>query len=146
MIRHGEKPPADGIRLSAAGTWRANHLPGVFGPQSNFNIGYILAEKPNEGLCSRFLVSIWDPNVPPEDGHDERPYLTVLPLANSLELKTADNSFDIRFKRDKSQKVADAVNNFQGPGNILICWEHKALTDLAAAIGVTNPPEYDGTR
>lgn len=146
MIRHGEKPPADGIGLSAAGTWRADHLPGVFGKQSDFNIGYILAEKPDEGLCSRFLISTWVPNVPSGDGHDERPYLTVLPLADSLGLKPADNGLDVRFKRDKTREVADAVKNFQGDGNILICWEHKALTDLATAIGVTNPPEYDGTR
>jgi hypothetical protein len=70
--------------------------------------------------------------------------LTVLPLADSLGLKVEDNSFDIRFKRDKSEKVAEAVRNFQGPGNILICWEHKALTDLATAIGVKNALEYDG--
>lgn len=70
--------------------------------------------------------------------------MTVLPLAHSLNLETEDNSFDIRFKRGKSEKVAEAVHNFQGPGNILICWEHKALTDLATAIGVVNAPEYDG--
>ena len=70
--------------------------------------------------------------------------MTVLPLADSIGLKPENNSLDIRFKRGKSEKVAEAVHNFQGPGNILICWEHKALTDLAKAIGVQNAPKYDG--
>ena len=54
MIRHGEKPlvPADAIGLSSAGTWRSNQLPDVFGRSSGYNIGYILAEKPNEGISS----------------------------------------------------------------------------------------------
>ena len=50
LIRHGEKPPepeADG--LSAQGLTRANALPGVFGPQSSYNIKYILAEHPKKG-------------------------------------------------------------------------------------------------
>lgn len=51
MIRHGEKPPADGIGLSEAGTWRSKQLPGVFGKDSDYNIGYILAEKPGIGMC-----------------------------------------------------------------------------------------------
>lgn len=146
MIRHGEKPPADGIGLSAAGTWRADHLPGVFGPNTGYNIGYILAEKPNIGMSFHPFVSSCIPDLPLEDGHDERPYKTVLPLANSLGLSTSNNSLDIRFKRDKSSKVAEAVSDFQGPGDILICWEHKALTDLATAIGVVDAPKYDGTR
>lgn len=80
-------------------------------------------------------------NIIRADGKDARPDLTVKPLADSLGLEV-----DTRFKRDKSEEVAEAVNGFQGPGNILICWEHKALTDLATAIGVTDAPEYDGTQ
>jgi hypothetical protein len=49
MIRHGEKPPNDGVGLNEAGTWRARCLPGVFGSGSNYNIKYILAEEPHEG-------------------------------------------------------------------------------------------------
>jgi hypothetical protein len=49
MIRHGEKPPNEGIGLNQAGSWRATCLPGVFGSGSNYNIGYIIAEKPKGG-------------------------------------------------------------------------------------------------
>ena len=52
MIRHGEKPPGDAFGLSDAGTWRSKQLPGVFGPNSGYNIRYILAEKPDGGICS----------------------------------------------------------------------------------------------
>jgi hypothetical protein len=97
-------------------------------------------------VCHLASSALAHPDLPPDDGHDERPWKTVLPLADSIGLKTNNNSFDIRFKRDKSKKVAEAVNAFQGPGDILICWEHKALTDLATAIGVRDAPKYDGTR
>jgi hypothetical protein len=40
-------PEANG--LSIQGITRAKALPGVFGPQSSYNIGYILAEHPKKG-------------------------------------------------------------------------------------------------
>ena len=64
------------------------------------------------------------------DGTDARPFLTVKPLADSLGLEV-----DKRFKNkpEKYPEVAEAVKAFQGPGNILICWEHHALTDVSRA-------------
>ena len=54
LIRHGEKPPkeadgkdADG--LSTQGLERAQYLVQVFGKSSQYNIQYILAEKPKKG-------------------------------------------------------------------------------------------------
>ena len=49
LIRHGEKPEPEGDGLSAQGVTRANALPGVFGPQSSYDIKYILAEHPKKG-------------------------------------------------------------------------------------------------
>ena len=49
LIRHGEKPEPEGNGLSAQGVERAQALPGVFGPGSPYNIGYILAEHPDAG-------------------------------------------------------------------------------------------------
>jgi len=34
------------------------------------------------------------------------------------------------------------VNAYTGTGNILICWEHGELTDIAEALGDGNAPEY----
>lgn len=49
LIRHGEKPEPEADGLSPKGLRRAGALPGVFGPHSSYNIGYILAEHPKKG-------------------------------------------------------------------------------------------------
>ena len=72
-----------------------------------------------------------------QDGKRQRPLDTVTPLAQSLGL-TVDTSCD----RDDQDCVADVVNNYDGSGNILICWEHSALTDIVTALGDENAPSY----
>ena len=49
LIRHGEKPEPEADGLSAKGLTRAQALPEVFGPQSEYNIGKILAQHPKAG-------------------------------------------------------------------------------------------------
>jgi hypothetical protein len=34
------------------------------------------------------------------------------------------------------------VESYDGPGNILICWEHDALTDIVDALGDKDAPTY----
>lgn len=47
LIRHGEKPADDDDpNLSAQGVQRAQCLRNVFGASSQYNIQYIIAEKP----------------------------------------------------------------------------------------------------
>ncbi|KAG0037868.1 hypothetical protein BGZ83_003292 [Gryganskiella cystojenkinii] len=41
-----------------------------------------------------------------------------------------------------SSCVKKAVGNYKGSGNILICWEHTALSNLAKALGDNNAPSY----
>jgi hypothetical protein len=62
LIRHGEKPEPEADGLSAQGLTRANALPGVFGPQSSYNIKYILAEHPKKGESDSF--SVWQHLLP----------------------------------------------------------------------------------
>jgi hypothetical protein len=38
--------------------------------------------------------------------------------------------------RDDVRAAADAAKAFQGPGNVLICWEHGQLAKIAEALGV----------
>jgi len=130
LIRHGEKPPklpdgkdADG--LSPQGVQRSQALVQVFGPSSPYNIGHIIAQHPKD------------------DGAEDRPYLTVKPLAESLQPEVG---FDHKTDRDDAQGVANAVQQYQGDGNILICWEHDRLQAIATAIGVQDAPEYPGDR
>ncbi|KAJ5143394.1 uncharacterized protein N7515_002181 [Penicillium bovifimosum] len=119
MIRHGEKP-GNGINgLNFQGLQRAQCLRSVFGRNSEYNIGYIMA------------------NMPGINGNRNRPLETVKPLAADLGL-TVDTSCD----RNDYDCVKKAVKAYTGPGNILICWEHIALTPILETLGVEHAPEY----
>jgi hypothetical protein len=61
-----------------------------------------------------------------------------VPLAEDLGL-TVDTSC----QRDDQDCVADVVDAYDGPGNILICWEHDALHDIVKALGDKDAPDYD---
>ncbi|KAI1033019.1 hypothetical protein LB504_006226 [Fusarium proliferatum] len=118
MIRHGEKPPKkpDGKEphgLSAQGKERANDLVNVFGPNSSYNIGYIMAEQPHD------------------HGGRDRPFKTVEPLANALGLQVNEE-----IDRDDYRGAANEAKSFEGSGNVLLCWEHKSLEGIAKAIGI----------
>ncbi|QUC23424.1 uncharacterized protein UV8b_07665 [Ustilaginoidea virens] len=123
FIRHGEKPSGDENGLSAQGKQRAQCLRNVFAAGTSYNIGKIMAQayKPS--------------------GKRKRPYDTVKPLADDLGL-TVDVSCD----RDDAKCVRKAVRKYDGPGNILICWEHKMLTELAEKLGDENAPSYPSDR
>ncbi|KAK0127510.1 hypothetical protein ONS96_007045 [Cadophora gregata f. sp. sojae] len=119
LIRHGEKPADGSNGLTAQGLQRAQCLRTVFGASSEYSIAYIVAEQPKSS------------------GKRTRPLLTVQPLATDLGL-TVDTSCD----RDDADCVADLVDDYNGPGNILICWEHDNLSDIVKAMGDKNPPSY----
>jgi hypothetical protein len=53
---------------------------------------------------------------------------------------------DISCDRDNPECVKDVVDNFDGDGNILICWEHDALTDIVEELGDDDAPEYPDDR
>lgn len=59
------------------------------------------------------------------------------PLASDLGLEV-DTSCD----RDDQGCVADVVDKYDGSYNILICWEHHALTDIVKKLGDDNAPDY----
>ncbi|KAF8954294.1 hypothetical protein BGZ46_002966 [Entomortierella lignicola] len=119
LIRHGEKPSDGSNGLSSDGEKRAQCLRKVFSSSSDYNIGYIMAQAYKS------------------DGSRERPYLTVKPLAQDLGLKV-DTSCD----RDDPKCVKKAVGKYSGSGNILICWEHDALTDIVESLGDSDAPDY----
>ncbi|KAJ5791109.1 uncharacterized protein N7518_008120 [Penicillium psychrosexuale] len=121
LIRHGEKPSDGGNGLNAQGLERAQCLREVFGKNSGYNITHIMAETPKS------------------NGKRARPLDTVEPLAEDLGL-TVDTSCD----RDDPGCVKDVVAGYDGKGlvNILICWEHDALTDIAEKLGVKDAPSY----
>lgn len=42
--------------------------------------------------------------------------------------------------------MKDVVDAYDGSGNILICWEHDALTDIVKELGDDNAPDYPDDR
>ncbi|CAK7231841.1 hypothetical protein SBRCBS47491_008066 [Sporothrix bragantina] len=118
MIRHGEKPDS-GNGLNAEGLERAQCLRTLFGTSGSYNIGYIMAQQPKS------------------NGKRQRPLDTVKPLAKDLGL-TVDTSCD----RDDEDCVVKTITGYKGSGNILLCWEHEELTNLAKALGVKKAPTY----
>ncbi|KXJ85901.1 putative phosphoglycerate mutase family protein [Microdochium bolleyi] len=123
LIRHGEKPADGGQGLSPAGEQRAQCLRTVLGTSSSYNIGYIIAEQPED------------------NGDRARPFQTVQPLAQDLGLMV-----DTSCKKKDAKCVAKLVKKYDGLGNILVCWEHGMLTKIADALGADNAPEYPGGR
>ena len=115
FIRHGEKPD-DGNGLSAQGLQRAQCLRNVFGRSSSYNIGHIMAQTPESGKLSCLdRVSMLHSLTDFIDGSRQRPYDTVEPLAQDLDL-----TVDIQCDRDDSKCVKNVVKGYTGSGNILI--------------------------
>ena len=59
------------------------------------------------------------------------------PLAEELGL-TVDTSCS----KTDYKCLKDAVKDYSGSGNILICWEHDALTNIVEELGDNNAPTY----
>ena len=66
---------------------------------------------------------------------------TVLPLANDLGL-TVDTSCSKRHPKC----VQNLVEKYNGDGDVLICWEHHYLTDIATSLGDRRAPRYPDDR
>ncbi|CAI7580846.1 unnamed protein product [Penicillium glandicola] len=124
MIRHGEKPQnPDDHGLTSDGVKRAQCLRRVFGQDSQYNIGHIMAPRVR-----------WD-------GAHGRAFETVLPLANDLGL-----TVDTHCKRKKVECVAKAIRSYDGPGNILIAWRHSNMGGIEEELGALEPIEYPDER
>ena len=67
------------------------------------------------------------------NGKRIRPYDTVKPLADKMGL-AVDHSCD----RDDEDCAADLIKRAAGNGarRILVCWEHKVLSDIAEELGI----------
>jgi hypothetical protein len=71
------------------------------------------------------------------DGSQQRPYDTVLPLSQELGIPV-----DTSCQRDDEKCVEDVVTNYNGTGNVLVCWEHDELTKLVEQLGDKKAPDY----
>ncbi|KAJ5216742.1 uncharacterized protein N7469_011607 [Penicillium citrinum] len=82
------------------------------------------------GSSSQYNIGHIMAQTPKSNGKRQRPLDTDF---------TVDTSCD----RDDSKCVKDVVKGYVGSGNILICWEHDALTDIVEELGDDDAPKYD---
>lgn len=75
------------------------------------------------------------------DGLHTRSFETILPLAIDLGL-----AVDLSCKRNQVKCVANLVDKFQGPGNILISWRHGKMKEIVEELGSDHVPEYPEDR
>lgn len=116
--------------LNTLGLARANALPLVFNEEGRnpYDIRLILAMQPQAG------------------GDQERPYETVWPLF--LSLSQGKDNYCLLDNTVHEEAVHLAARRIQeyiasgSPGNILVCWEHKNLTNILQAFGFDPAPEY----
>jgi len=122
MIRHGEKGD-EPVNLNPAGYKRADCLVDYFmHPKAGYNVpDYIIAMAQHD-----------------EDSGN-RPVETVTPLATALNM-----SIDDSWKKGDETDAADSILNDHPGETVLVCWEHKALVDLAADLGAcTNDGSFN---
>lgn len=120
MIRHAEKPDS-GSDLAVAGQERAQAYVVYF---RNYSINSSVVK-----LDYLFAAA--------NSSASQRPQLTIQPLAAAIGLAINDEHKDKDY-----QKVADDIlqNAKYDQKNILICWHHGEILDLAAALGATGLP------
>jgi hypothetical protein len=116
LIRHGEKPAVKSLLLSVAGQERAQayaiyfqNFPGASAP---LKLSYLFATKKSPA--------------------SNRPFLTIEPLSNALKLPINHKHGDKDYKR-----VADDIltPSKYDNSNILICWHHGKILQLAHKLG-----------
>jgi hypothetical protein len=158
IVRHGEKvgDPADDKSgspdLSVQGSARAVALPSLFlAPQSHDSCAIAQDGGGFEGTYSaaaaapakapRFATPafIFATQV---SKHSNRPVETITPTAIALNLPINSKHAD----EDYGKVANDILTNEKYAGQtVLVCWHHGKIPDLAAALGVDNPPKWPGT-
>lgn len=117
LIRHAEKPE-QGPLLAVPGQERAAAYSIYF---RNYTIGG------GQPLKLNFLFATADSN------NSQRPRITLEPLAQVLDIQIDAKHADADYP-----KVADDIlqNSKYDNSNILICWHHGEILNLAEALGV----------
>jgi hypothetical protein len=137
MIRHGEKPPdfgngvddqgnLDGYSLAVRGWSRAGALIAFF-------------SKAHGSIVRPDVIYAATPVTKGASLHGRRPYETVQLLAAATNIRM-DSSFGV------GQEPAVAAQILTETGNVLVSWEHKALTDIGAQLVPGFSTTYPGAR
>ena len=77
-------------------------------------------------------------HTPPRPRKDtRRPVETLTPLAGRLGL-----AVDTSVHRDDVDALAASIAALPSDAVVVVAWEHSVLSDIAAALGVRNAPDY----
>ena len=129
LIRHADKPAdPENPHLSRAGVKRAERL-----------VSFITTDP----AMTRFglPVAVFATRTT-KDGNGQRTQETVAPLARALRLPVQTPFPGKDYAALASLILADPA--YAGK-TVLICWNHEAIPQLAAALGVTpEPPKWQG--
>jgi hypothetical protein len=127
LIRHAEKED-NGNELNAKGFQRANALPKFFETNSVIN--------------SVGPVDVIYAMAPHSDDGSVRAIETMTPTAEALGIK-----LDKNYTRDEVSAVTNEI--LHSPAldgkNIVMCWEHQVIPQLASALGANAPDDWEGS-
>jgi hypothetical protein len=121
IIRHGEEPNG-GPHLNDQGRARAKALIGYF-------------KDPLSRPTSLFAAK--------SSKQSARSVETITPLSKALGI-----TIDHRFNDQQFKKLATTIlhGSRHAGGHVLVCWHRETMTELAAALGVANPPQWPGNQ
>lgn len=143
LIRHGEKPDS-GDELSPRGWDRAKALPSLFEREPYAGFGapaalFGMAPKSQDEIAAEPPANDGTKN---EDEGSVRAIQTLKYVSEKFGLKIID-----KYKKGDEQALADQLRTDDKLNGkfVVVCWEHKALTDLAADLGVDPAPKYPGS-
>jgi len=120
LVRHAEKPDS-GTGLSPAGQRRADAF-----------VKYFQSLKDPEGKIIR-----WDHLFACKDSENSnRPLLTLTPLSEALR-KKINSDYEDKHYAELVKHFNQNAQHYAG-SNIIICWHHGKILELAAAMGASS--------
>lgn len=69
-----------------------------------------------------------------ESDKSDRPFLTIQPLSDAIGVKI-DDEFKNKHFKDLAKELEKNKGNKFNNSNVLVCWHHGEILDLASAIG-----------
>lgn len=120
IVRHAQKP-TQGAGLAREGVDRARAYVKYFQEQVKYD---------GQPIRWTFLFSS------AESPESNRPFLTLQPLAQAINLKISHQFKNKHFNDLVEELRANQGHQFDN-ANVLICWHHGEIVDLASALGAT---------
>ena len=118
LVRHAEKPDK-GSELAPEGFARAQKYVQYFQNQVKYN---------GQPIRWNYLFAS------AESDKSDRPFLTIQPLSEAIDVKI-DSDFKNKHFKDLIKELKKNKGNKFDNTNVLICWHHGEILDLASALG-----------